>query len=251
MSKLVNKHYQIYKTPSLILLRGLFLAFVSFFFSCSPRAFVYTQESRHVILKEFCSDYEFKIIKSSCSINVTYPQVNNLKNEAIQNKINKRLKEEFLTDVNNYCNEDLQDTSTTQVEISYTSYISSNLLSIMSSEIYSFDIVAGLEVKSYNIDINTGRFLELKALFDLQYKEEVAQIIIDKVFSVYDKDKSAENLHKYYSSIKEDIFNRFQVQVLRDSIIFRFRGESEIEPIYYAEISRKDLKKHINNKSLK
>lgn len=245
---LIKNHKKILTNMAHIVFRSLLPLCICFFFSCSHKPFIYKNENSFVRFNKYLFEDKSKEVNNSCFININYPQIYNLKNLEKQSEINEHLKKEFLRDKNNYCDESLQEEIITRVEIKYTYYLSDNLLSILSSETFSSDIAAGQVVKSFNIDLKTGKFLRLKDLFIVEYKEEITQIVIDKVFSVYDKDKNAESLYKYYSSIKEDVFNRFQVQVLRDSIVFRFRGDSEVEPIYYAEIPIKRIKDFINKK---
>lgn len=178
-----------------------------------------------------------------CTISISYPSIYGVNNRKVQNIINNQLKDEFIVDADNYCLED----AWINVEKTFTSYSSDKLCSIMSYVNISSDITSGEVVKAYNIDIETGTFLTLKDLFNLKYKKEIVNIVLNEVFSL-DSDKNNKESYKYYSSIKEDLFYRFQVQVLERTIIFMFKGDANVEPIYKAEIPVKRIKEYSNNK---
>lgn len=178
-----------------------------------------------------------------CTISINYPSIYGMNNIKVQDIINNQLKDEFIVDADDYCLDD----AWINVEKTFTSYSSDNLCSIISYENISSNITSGEVVKAYNIDIETGTFLTLKDLFNLKYKEEIVNIVLNEVFSI-DNDKNNKESYKYYSSIKEDVFYRFQVQILERTIIFMFKGDANVEPIYNAEIPLKRIKKYSNNK---
>ncbi len=184
----------------------------------------------------------------SCFIEVYYPQVHNLKDLEIQNQINERIKTEFIGNEVENCNGIDEQVSITKIEKSYTLCITGDLMSIMSNEIFSSNVVAGNTAISYNLDLVSGQFLGLSDIFYVQYSDEITQIVLDEIFASYGKDKDAEMMYNYYSSIRQDVFYKLQVQLCKDVVIFVFKGTAEVEPLYKAEIPKKLIEDFINNK---
>lgn len=183
-----------------------------------------------------------------CTMQINYPSLYGLKDLKLQNKINTQLKEHFLADVDNYCFENNFENIRVDIEKTYNFFISNNLLSVISNELVSSNIIAGNVIYDYNIDLKTGMFLTANDLFNQEYKDEIVKIVLDNIFQFNSENFHDENLYEYYCSIKEEIFNKFHIQVLERTIVFMFKGLGNNEPIYKSEILKKEIKKYINKK---
>ncbi len=184
---------------------------------------------------------------NSCIIHINYPLLHGLKNREIQNKINNQLKNDFLADVNNYCFENNIENVWVNIEKTYNFYVSNNLLSIISNELTSSNVIASNTIKDYNIDLKTGTFLTSIDLFNPRYKDDIVSVVLDDIFLKAENPHNKE-LYDYYFSIKEDVFYRLHIQILENTVIFMFKGTSNIEPIYRSEIPKKKIKKYITKK---
>lgn len=188
---------------------------------------------------------------NSYDIRVAYPQLVGLKNELLQKVINDSLRFKFLRDFTDLpYTESRSDSLYQNTEVTYNYYISHNTLSILSQEMTSSNRFAGNRIEAYNVDINTGKFLTNEDLVDNRYFNEITSLVLEKNFLYDNNSEEYQELYKYYSSIKEEVFNRFKIQILKESVTFIFYGDSDTEPLYYVEVPKEKIKKYFIRKNI-
>tara|TARA_R110002124_G_scaffold112105_3_gene266096 strand:- start:887 stop:1555 length:669 start_codon:yes stop_codon:yes gene_type:complete len=196
-----------------------------------------------------CSSYHLKkysfdsiLIKNSqdddsakCEIHVDYPRLILSNNQGVEQKINAKIRNKFLSNVDSYCDENPHIES--NVNISYEAYKNSlGLLSIISHITISGEVSAVL-IEGYNFDLKSGELLSKFDLISKDFHEEVNTILTRKLLS--------RPLYKL-----DDYFYSSELVISGDNAIFYLPKVGALGP--YEEIVKlTELTSFINKKYLK